>query len=104
MNVKPIATDPHYTVDTSGNVTNTRTGKTLKPWRKNKGNYAVVQLPSGRKYVHKLVYETFIGEAPEGYVISHYDRDRKNNHVDNVYLTTKSELVTAAFLRKHTGK
>ena len=42
-------------------------------------------------YVHKLVYETFKGEIPEGLEIDHIDRNKLNNNPDNLRVVTRSE-------------
>ena len=36
--------------------------------------------------VHKLVYETFVGQIPKGYVIHHKNRNPKDNRVENLEL------------------
>lgn len=41
--------------------------------------------------VHRLVYETFVGEIPYGYDINHIDENKKNNHISNLNLMTKVE-------------
>jgi hypothetical protein len=42
-------------------------------------------------YVHKLVYETFKGEIPEGMEIDHIDRNKRNNNPDNLRAVTHKE-------------
>lgn len=41
--------------------------------------------------IHRLVYETFIGEIPNGYDINHIDENKTNNRVDNLNLMTHKE-------------
>ncbi len=42
-------------------------------------------------YLHHAVAKLFIGDRPEGKVIDHIDRDKTNNHVDNLRYCTYSE-------------
>lgn len=41
--------------------------------------------------VHRLVYEAFKGEIPEGMEIDHIDRNRRNNNPDNLRVVTHKE-------------
>lgn len=43
--------------------------------------------------VHILVYQTFIGEIPEGYQVNHIDEDKTNNRVGNLNLMTHKENI-----------
>lgn len=45
-------------------------------------------------YVHRLVYEAFNGEIPDGLEIDHIDRNKHNNNPDNLRLVTRSENMT----------
>nr|WP_302597842.1 NUMOD4 motif-containing HNH endonuclease [uncultured Cellulosilyticum sp.] len=44
-----------------------------------------------RFLVHRLVYENFISEIPEGLVINHKDMNRKNNDIKNLELISQHE-------------
>lgn len=63
----------------------------LKPF-KTKKNYLQVALFKGEKkkqlFVHRLVYEAFNGEIPEGMEINHIDENPLNNRLDNLNLMT----------------
>ena len=50
----------------------------------------------GTVYVHRLVYETFIGDIVSGMVIDHIDEDKQNNALWNLQLLTQSDN-----LKKH---
>ena len=39
--------------------------------------------------VHRLIYEAFNGEIPEGYTIDHIDQNPLNNCIDNLQCVTK---------------
>lgn len=41
--------------------------------------------------IHRLVYETFIGEIPEGLEIDHIDNNKTNNKLSNLRLLTRAE-------------
>lgn len=41
--------------------------------------------------VHRLVYETFKGEIPEGYQIDHINTIRNDNRLDNLRIVTPKE-------------
>lgn len=45
----------------------------------------------GRRSVHSLVLETFVGPRPDGYYGCHKDGDRANNHVSNLKWATPTE-------------
>lgn len=37
---------------------------------------------------HRVIWEMFHGPIPDGYMIDHIDRDRKNNNLNNLRLVT----------------
>ena len=62
----------------------------------NGGGYLVVGISQGSKskivYVHKLVAQEFLDYTPtKGYHIDHIDRDKLNNHVNNLQILTEDE-------------
>lgn len=42
-------------------------------------------------YVHRLVYETFVGEIPDGYEIDHINRNKTDNRLENLRLVTHKQ-------------
>lgn len=65
--------------------------RTLKP-RVHSGGYLRVSLGAGNDtYVHRLVWESFNTEIPEGLQIRHLDGDKTNNSVSNLAVGTASE-------------
>lgn len=52
-------------------------------------------------YVHRLVYQAFAGDIPEGYQIDHIDRDRNNNSFENLRLATVHQNRMNSPLRKN---
>ena len=50
------------------------------------------EYPKGKlHYLHRLVYETFVGEIPEGKTIDHIDENQLNNHYTNLQVLTQSD-------------
>ncbi len=54
--------------------------------------------------LHRLVYETFIGNIKDGYVIDHIDNDRNNNHYSNLQMITQKENITKYFNENFNNK
>ena len=75
-----------------------RTGrvKELKLWKTPLG-YLMAELwkdAKGKKYmVHRLVYQTFIGDIPDDLQVNHIDENKENNHVGNLNLMTSKENI-----------
>jgi hypothetical protein len=96
---------PNYFIDNMGNVYSKKYKKKrkLKPQKvsqSTKGYYQVRLYgeydrrdKKGRKigkllYIHRLVWENFVGEIPEDKQIDHIDSDTTNNSVENLQLLT----------------
>jgi len=81
-----------YYVTHNGDVYNFKTGNKLKPFRSD-NNYLKIRLTiNGKlknKFVHRLVYEYFVGEIPPGYEINHLNHIRTDNNLDNLELTDR---------------
>ena len=43
--------------------------------------------------VHRLLYETYVGEIPEGYVLHHINENKLDNRVDNLICMTREEHI-----------
>lgn len=62
-----------------------------------KGDYfRVVLRNTARKkhrscYIHRLVWEAFVGEIPKGYIIHHKDSNKQNNSLSNLQLVSSKE-------------
>ena len=46
--------------------------------------------------VHRLVYQSFVGEIPDGMDVDHIDEDSTNNNLDNLKLMTKGDNIRKA--------
>lgn len=53
--------------------------------------------------IHRLVYLTFYGQVPEGYVVDHIDNNKANNSVDNVRAITTRDNCRRACCGKPSG-
>lgn len=71
-------------------------GILLKPG-KTRGGYLHINLWKDNKQtsfrVHRLVYEAFNGQRPEGMQVNHIDEDKTNNKLDNLNLMTPKQNV-----------
>lgn len=68
--------------------------KILKPQINRTGYYIVALCKNSivKKYqVHRLVWEAFNGQIPEGYEINHLDERPVNNRLENLNLVTHKE-------------
>lgn len=59
--------------------------------------YVRVNTALGRRCLHRIVYETFVSEIPEGMEINHIDGNKSNNALDNLELVTHSENMKHAY-------
>lgn len=60
----------------------------------NNDRFSVVLSKNGKiksKLVHRLVYETFVGEIPEGYDVHHINHNHRDNRVENLQLVEKTQ-------------
>lgn len=51
----------------------------------------------GFRYVHRLVWETFVGEIPKGYEINHKDGNKANCALNNLELTSHSDNIKHSY-------
>jgi len=57
--------------------------------------------PNGNFCIHRAIYETFVGEIPEGYEIDHINTIRDDNRVENLRAVTKKENHNNPLTRQH---
>lgn len=90
--VKPLQEFNHF-VDSEGNIFNKKMKLRKQVLNKSCGYYQITlrlnKLPIV-KYTHRLVYEAFYGNIPEGCQIHHIDGDKLNNRVVNLELKNKT--------------
>lgn len=115
---KEIKGYPNYMVSSLGNMKSLNyrgnTGKEhLLKIQKNKWGYSIVALCNKGKskyfQIHRLVYEAFVGEIPQGMQVNHINEIKTDNRLENLNLMTPKENInwgTANERRSkaHTGK
>jgi hypothetical protein len=91
-----------YFITACGKIYSTKTGKlkrkkTSKRNYKKKNDYSVVHfVKDGKRYkrfVHRLVWENWGGDIPEGYEINHLDFNKSNNCISNLECITRQENI-----------
>lgn len=55
-------------------------------------------------YVHRLVWETFVGEIPQGLTIDHINTVRDDNRIGNLRCITQKENNNNPLTRKHNSE
>ena len=88
-----------YSVNEEGQVKNDKNNYLIKGSLRN-GYLRLNSIIS----IHRLVWETFNGEIPEGMVIDHIDGNRSNNALSNLRLVTQSENMSNAQTNGHKGQ
>lgn len=82
-----------YQISNLGNVKNVLTNTVKSANILN--DYCYVHLYRNKKrksfLIHRLEWETFIGEIPEGYEINHINEDKTDNRLSNLCLMTHKE-------------
>lgn len=102
---KTIEDFPNYEVSTFGNIKNKTTGKMFKLQKNYSGYLKVSLLNNDRKticcIVHRLVCKAFINNPENKPTVNHIDRNRSNNHIQNLeWATTLEQNYHSALVSK----
>lgn len=88
-----------YYCNDEGEIYSNHSHKIIKPLLRGKKDkpyyYIDINFGNGQKhcYIHKIVYETWLGDIPEGMNVLHKDDNQFNNNINNLYLGTQKENV-----------
>jgi hypothetical protein len=91
---RPVAGWKSYRVSSLGRVS--RGGRILRP-NPLKSGHTTVCLSEGRRataYVHRLVLEAFVGEAPSGLICRHLNGIPGDNRLSNLAWGTRAQNAT----------
>lgn len=84
----------NYYVSNKGRIRNIKTNNILKGKITSRGYIEWCLSSEGKKksvLAHRIVFETFVEELKEGYVINHIDGNRTNNDISNLEQVLPSE-------------
>ena len=85
----------NYSVTSKGEVFN-EDGYQLNPYTQSDGYKQIKMYDNGTvtaKYVHRMVWEEFIGPIPENMQINHINEDKTDNRLENLELVTCEENI-----------
>lgn len=68
---------------------------------KTHNGYVRVYTKYGYKFVHRVVYETFVGDIPQGYQIDHINTIKTDNRLENLRCVTPKENNNNPLTLKH---
>ena len=92
--VKQAVQDNNYSVDEMGNVYS-RWGRLLKGSVNSLGYRQIFAYGDGENtgsyLVHRMVWETFKGPVPEGYVVDHINQIKSDNRLENLRILTQQQ-------------
>ena len=81
-----------YLISEYGDVYSERTNRFLKPAHTASGHQRV-DIYGKHTFIHRMVYQTWIGNVPNGLQINHRDDNKDNNHYSNLYAGTQKENI-----------
>ena len=89
----------NYYVNKNGQIINIKTKRLLKGAFRN--GYIRISFPEGKVSLHRIIWESYYGEIPEGKILDHIDGNRLNNKLENLRLVTQKENIINAMNNGH---
>jgi HNH endonuclease len=90
---RALADYPNYIINSSGIVINLKRQRFIHGGISNAG-YRRVRLyneDGGKNFdVHRLIYETFVGNITDEFVVDHKNNNRLDNRIENLQMVTQS--------------
>lgn len=89
----------HHTINEQGVVTNLKTGKVLTPNIRKNGYYLMTIYEfnkSYKRYLHRILAETFIPNPENKLTVNHIDGNKLNNDLSNLEWASYSENIAHA--------
>ena len=96
---KPLLLDKNYGANAEGEIMIFQTGQLIYGSERN--GYRRFQYKGHYFSIHRLVYEAFFGEIPNGYFIDHKDGNRAHNKLENLSLVSQSDNMKNAMSKGH---
>lgn len=91
--------DTKYYCDEDGNIYSDYSHRLLNPMLRGRNGkkylYIDINFGEGQKhyYVHRIVYETWIGNIPNNMQVLHKDDNQFNNNINNLYLNDQKQNI-----------
>lgn len=84
-----------YEIDEFGNVNKRKGTGFIKTFADKDGYpklaFTIKDKGTVNKFVHRLVYESFVGPIPPGLTVDHIDNNKQNNHFSNLQLLSAED-------------
>lgn len=95
--------DTSYYCDEDGNIYSNISRRLLNPMTRNCCGklYKYIDIKGRHVNIHRIVYETWIGEITDNLFVLHKDDDSLNNNINNLYLGTQKDNIQDCINNNH---